>query len=1606
MIRHYMNLSEERSLTVKGITFNNLEPALIDYTIRTAALSLPPLKEEFASSEYCREENYLGCPAAKYRDCGFLELQTLINTALSRVMGNVTNLKLPSVSIQLLPKFQFKPSIAALRGLTAIILVFSYSPLINFLLVNLVAEKEKKIRETMRIMGTLDAAYWFSWSIIYGVIVTIVTLVCTVIIKVTGILPKCDGIILFFLLLFYGITIMHLAFAMMPLFKKANVAGTVGTMATLLVGLLYLPINITSTTGLTGIPETSISIAWQWVLCLLSPIALGLAVDKAQLLEVTHGGLHYNTITVGEFPVYGSLVMLIIDCFLYALIAWYLERIVPGEFGPRQSAFFCFSKNYWMPRKKPHDNMESDHLVTNAHGSSTAAVVHNPRSDVEDVSPELKGKEMVRIFSASKKFKKTIAVDNLSLDIYEGQITCLLGHNGAGKTTLVNMLTGVMHPSSGSATVYGYDVSDPNEVALMRSMIGMCPQENCLFDSLSCVEHLEVYASIKGVLAKDIKEKVLNALDDVGLGDKADAFAKDLSGGQKRKLSVAIALIGDPKVVFLDEPSAGLDPSSRRHLWSLLKSFKKDRVIVMTTHFMDEADLLADRKAFISKGKLKCCGSSLFLKNRFGIGYHLTMVIDNDANVSRITEEVSSHVERAKFVRRFGQELMFTLPFHDVGSFAGLFSKFESSVGNDQVDFSTTLGIQSYGVSMTSLEEVFMKLEEAEEMTDHPEDGTSHLKDIIIDVHRVRPEVKFTDKHSENQNLLESNPAVIGDKWGGIEMKPMGKRPTMPKFDEDKTNSQFDRLYALGRLRGLQMWRNKKNIFYRILLPVFFILLGAVFPKFIKTADPASDLVHHIEPHVYVKNPRDRSLPPLMYQNFTGRNIDGIVTGIRNQSLGIKMVDNDANFSSIAPHHIGLSVWDFKGEVDGFYMNYTGLYNDTMVHSLPTMIAIVSNAIYQLVTNESSWKIETSAMMWPDLRTVRTYRYRGGTLMTVLLWGMAMVIIPPGFTGEVAQDRVTKARSQLRISGVRLGTYWLTYFLTHLSQFCVCALLTIAIALIIQADSLKSPGAMICLVLLYIIYMPTLTLLAYILSFPFKRHETALTVVSNLFLVCAVIPFFLVMTLVLTEAGATTVHIILCFIDPPYALYGGLVFLELTFLAAVHRNAELGAGNEAPNVPLGEYLKWENNILVVFIAGIVQFFVFFILLVVLDVYSTGVSLMDVFPCIKTKKALRPLENPDIPQSEDADVSNERQKVDSILPDGEEKPPIILRNLRKTYKKRKAGFCSCCGNWVAAKTPAVRNVSFAVEEGEVFGLLGPNGAGKTTTLNTILAETAPDKGRVCVGGHDIRSSLSEAYEALGYCPQHDPLWEDVTLEEHIKCYAAIRGVPNENIATLTKFFLESLKLEDHSKKVAKSLSGGTKRKLCYILSMLGNPQVVLLDEPSTGMDPKSKRFLWNTISGMFAGSEKGAILTTHYMDEADVLCSRVGIMVNGLLQCIGSTQHLKGKYGSGYILALKVNASIPTRLEELKGQLHDFVIEHFPHAVLVEGFGNMVTYKILKDDIQSLAKVFAALEDGKSRMSIEEYSFSQSTLEQVFLNFAKNQLILDEDPNIIDLPVTA
>jgi ATP-binding cassette subfamily A (ABC1) protein 3 len=197
-------------------------------------------------------------------------------------------------------------------------------------------------------------------------------------------------------------------------------------------------------------------------------------------------------------------------------------------------------------------------------------------------------------------------------------------------------LTGIFEHSAGSAEAFGTDMF--NNFDEIREFTGICPQHDVLFELLTVREHLEIFYDFKGG-DPDQKKKdaeIDKLIGDVGLEDKADYLASKCSGGNQRKLSAVLALCGGSKLIFFDEPTSSLDLNNRRKIWTMLKEYKKDRIILLTTHYMDEADILGDRIGIMAHGKISTLGSALFLKQKFGVGYNLTMIKKSTAKNEHI----------------------------------------------------------------------------------------------------------------------------------------------------------------------------------------------------------------------------------------------------------------------------------------------------------------------------------------------------------------------------------------------------------------------------------------------------------------------------------------------------------------------------------------------------------------------------------------------------------------------------------------------------------------------------------------------------------------------------------------------------------------------------------------------------------------------------------------------------------------------------------------------------------------------------------------------------------------------------------------------------------
>jgi len=234
--------------------------------------------------------------------------------------------------------------------------------------------------------------------------------------------------------------------------------------------------------------------------------------------------------------------------------------------------------------------------------------MHSNRAEPAKVSNDL----AIQTFNLTRIFNGLVAVDSIDLNIKKGELFALLGPNGAGKTTTINMLCCLLKPTGGTASIMGYDIN--HQPFKIKEIIGVSPQETVISEHLNSQENLNLIGKIHGISSRELKIRSQQLLETMGLTSRAKDQVRKFSGGMKRRLNVMMALIHNPEVLFLDEPTLGLDPQARRAIWEYIIQLKREKTILLTTHYMDEADFLADRIGIMDKGKIVALGTSTELK--------------------------------------------------------------------------------------------------------------------------------------------------------------------------------------------------------------------------------------------------------------------------------------------------------------------------------------------------------------------------------------------------------------------------------------------------------------------------------------------------------------------------------------------------------------------------------------------------------------------------------------------------------------------------------------------------------------------------------------------------------------------------------------------------------------------------------------------------------------------------------------------------------------------------------------------------------------------------------------------------------------------------------
>uniref|UniRef100_A0A8C3FTQ2 ATP binding cassette subfamily A member 10 n=1 Tax=Chrysemys picta bellii TaxID=8478 RepID=A0A8C3FTQ2_CHRPI len=1324
------------------------------------------------------------CAVTQQWTSGFVPLQASIDAAIIQIASNHSVMEeLRSVTaVQMrLPPIRVAESIN--YDFLVVCTAVAFSPLIYFMSLN-VAKERRKFKELMKMMALQDLAFWFSWGLLYAGYILIVAILLTLIMKSDEFIYHTSHSVMFFLFYLYGISLMSLAFLLSSLLKKPKLTGIVGFLFILSFGSLGLAVLYNH------VPEPL-----EWALGLFSPFAFtaGFIVH----LEDAVKGVDFSDFLEDSFPTLAVFFLLAFDALLYLMLAIYFDKVLPDKYGMHHSRLFFLKPSYWFKKRK---NCVNNDILDHEEYSDQVFNDH-----VEKVPPEFRGKEAIRygINNIKKTYKDKDKIVNalrgLLLNVYEGQITALLGHSGAGKSTLLNILSGLCPPSEGSAMIYKYKVSEMEDLEEIRKIIGVCPQFNIQFEVLTVKENLRIFAKIKGIRLKEVEQEVQNVLTMLKIKDIQDCQASNLSGGQKRKLTLGIALLGDPQVLILDEPTAGLDLSSRYHVWSLLKEHKANRVTLFSTQLTDEADIIADRKAFISHGRLKCVGSSLFLKRKWGIGYHLSLHINDSCDSAKMTSLVQQHIPNAKLSGQSHEELIYMLPFENVDKFPELFCDLDTHVCQE---------ILSYGISMTTLADVFLTLEE----------------EAAID-QAGKKEQAEEERDAFSPDELEQSLLSLSDTG---------------KATVRGTALWRQQVCALARIRFLKL-KHENQTLRSILL-----ILPCLISKILIGGETVA-VTRKVSPQMYFLQPGQQHYrtrhTSLLVLNDTGSDIEDFIHAVKSQNIMLE-VANGKNISDDQEYNGAIKV----SLVDKHF-RFSMMCHAKRINCFPVLMNIISNALLRTLNSTRHIQVSTRIHSLHELRLL----WHSIIFMSVLASGFA-----PHFAMSSIGDYKIKAHSQLWTSGMLPSAYWCGQALVDIPLCCVLLFTMTGIMFLISYQASLTPG---------------------LLALPLLEGE-------------------------------------MC----PSPGYLCLIF---------HLNRSFA-------VDVNGFRHFTRCLLLVFQPYLHCIIFIFILRCLEWKYGRKTTREDPIFRISPRKEIFH-QNPEESEGEDEDVQAERMKARSLMTcQNQEEVKMnqenVINSLRKEYKDKKASSI-----FKKRKKVATKNVSFCVKKGEVFGLLGPNGAGKSTTLKVIIGDTSLTAGQV---GETWERGEGDTTDFLGYCPQENPLWPNLTVQEHLEVYAAVKGMRKEDAAVTIKRVVNALKLQEHLQKPAKKLPAGISRKVCFALSMLGKPTLLTV-----------RKAAWKP-------TKQGVILTTHYMKEAEALCDRVAIMVSGKLRCIGSIQYLKNKFGKGYLLEIKVKDPEQVDL------IHEEITQIFPLAARQERYSSLMVYKIPMENVQSLSQAFFNLEAGK------------------------------------------
>ena len=1130
--------------------------------------------------------------------------------------------------------------------------------------------------------------------------------------------------------------------------------------------------------------------------------------------------------------------------------------------------------------------------------------------------------KLTKIYEDEKdNHKKNIVLNELSIKFRKSEIFALLGQNGEGKSTFISILSGLKEATSGNIIYINkfekeIEVLSPSGIRLIRNVLGVCYQNNVLlYEDLTVAENLEIFSNFK---SSPENEGVQKILEKYGLLESKDKKAGKISGGEKRKLLIAISFLGENEIIILDEPTGGVDMKTKMEIWDILKERKTNKVIILITHEMEEAQEIADRIGILKNGELIFKGSKEHLSQNYGKFFHIQI----NKKIDKKLRGLPGIIENKFLIKKANEK-------SKSGNTKNIISETGSNSGNLISDTNT----ESFTSNMTvNLDKV--------EFHEYKERAVIKIPKKLFNSNKLNELLQLIEEEYDVKNYYinaESLDDLFINAVGG--KKDNDKKKYLYFSEEDNyitdSASKFkNELNIMLFKRFFETIRDKKSIILEILFPIVLTLISCLLCYF--------EILENNKAIPLDLYNMDQNTQSIFYCASNGSNYEEFGNVLSSEikeehkklpNYNFQYIPNvleeegDSKLKSIINYYNVLYEYskreNIKNNTGGFYFmkadKYLHKYEFNFYISSKKKHSTIFLTNYLLRTiaryelkRSSTYKQYMNNIQITNSPFPLTYKEKDDKksrngFSLVFFISIALSLIPANFITIIVREKENKSKHLQKLSGVSICVYWLNNYIFELVKYYLVVGLCLVILFCFNFYEKY-------LVLLYIFYGPALISFTYVLSYFLKKEGNAqITILLiNLFFGSLCGSAVLILR---TNKNLKYFGMILSFffrLIPSFCIcYGYNQLISKKILYAIDY-FKLGDDIDVDKIKKDYYdstfmITDPNYISSDLIFLSLEILIYTLLLIFLEkkeyfLWKFGLKKIDlnisynntsIKGSIESKVSKRGKK--DKKKSKDAKNSGRTSKTKISQPIEEGKEYALeVNKLTKSFLKKDKGYINflnylkykCCFCKQRPNETILNEISFKVSNNECYCLLGRNGSGKTTSFQCLSKEMEFDKGSIQVNGINIKDFTKEQ-PIIGYCPQFDCIFEYLTTKENLYFYAKLNNYQEHSINIIITVLLEKLDLKKYEDKIVQNLSGGNKRKLSVGISLLCKPTVILMDEPSTGMDPYSRLLLLDLIHNAYLKKSKNRdnrkkralVLITHLINEAQLISDKIGFLNN-------------------------------------------------------------------------------------------------------------------------------